>query len=197
MYKRQRGIPVFDYLAQASGKTKEEVQEMVSRGLIPGAEAAKAIADYMGQDFSGNMEKQARSYEGLQSTLADQQAQRQNAYGEAYNEAMKPWLEEQVRRNDENQEAWDHYYRQLAERDAELQIAQEKAIYDEQERAIQKMWRQRWTDADKMEETLVGVTQAAESAFTGTFDSVSYTHLSTGWSFCGRYEKGRQYPTGR
>lgn len=170
----ERGIPVFDYLAEASGKTKEEITEMVSKGLIPGEEAAAAIADYMGQDFAGNMEIQAHSYEGLQSTLADQQAQRQNAYGEAYNNAMKPWLEEQVQRNEENQEAWDHYYKQLAERDAQRQIEREKSIFNAQESAIKEMYNYRWTDADKMEQKLVGVSNAAESAFMNTLNYTNY-----------------------
>ncbi|WP_242856115.1 tape measure protein [Ruminiclostridium josui] len=60
----ERGIPVWDYLAKASGKTNKQVQEMVSKGLIPGEKAAQAIADYMGYDFAGNMKKQAQTYSG-------------------------------------------------------------------------------------------------------------------------------------
>jgi tape measure domain-containing protein len=92
----ERGIPVWDYLAKASGKTNKEVQEMVSDGLVPGEKAAKAIADYMGHDFAGNMEKQAQTYAGLVSTLNDGQTELENAMGEGYNSTRKSGLEEQI-----------------------------------------------------------------------------------------------------
>lgn len=92
----ERGIPVFDYLAEASGKTKEDVIEMVNKGLVPGAEAAKAIADYMGAEYAGNMEKQAKSYEGLLSTLQDVNAEMENAMGEGYTDSRKGGLQEQI-----------------------------------------------------------------------------------------------------
>jgi len=92
----ERGIPVWDYLAQASGKTKEEVQEMVSKGLVPGAEAAKAIADYMGSDFAGSMALQAETYAGLVSTLEDAQESLQNAVGEGYTSMRKSGIQSQI-----------------------------------------------------------------------------------------------------
>lgn len=92
----ERGIPVWDYLAKASRKTKEEVQDMVSKGLVPGKEAAKAIADYMGADFAGNMKKQAQTFTGLTSTLQDAQDQLNNAMGEGYNDERKKGMKEQI-----------------------------------------------------------------------------------------------------
>ena len=92
----ERGVDVWSYLAEASGKTKKEVQEMVSKGLVPGGEAAKAIADYMGADFAGNMEKQAQTYSGLVSTLADAQTELDNAMGEGYNSTRKGGLQDQI-----------------------------------------------------------------------------------------------------
>lgn len=92
----ERGIDVWSYLAQASGKTKKEVQEMVSKGLVPGEEAAKAIADYMGADFAGNMEKQSKTYLGLLSSLEDAQNELDNAMGIGYNEERKKGLQEQI-----------------------------------------------------------------------------------------------------
>lgn len=91
-----KGIPVWDYLAKASGKTKEEVQEMVSKGLVPGAEAAKAIADYMGADFAGNMEKQSKTYEGIVSILGDIQESFDAAMGEGYTEERKKGIQAQI-----------------------------------------------------------------------------------------------------
>ena len=92
----ERGIPVWDYLAKASGKTKEQVQEMVSKGLVPGAEAAKAISDYMGKEFAGNIEKQSKTYQGLVSTLQDAKDAMAAAMGEGYNEERKKGLEAEI-----------------------------------------------------------------------------------------------------
>ena len=92
----ERGIDVWGYLAEASGKTKQEVQDMVSKGLVPGGEAAKAIADYMGADFAGNMEKQAQTFLGLTSSLSDAQSEIDNAMGVGYNTGRKTGLQEQI-----------------------------------------------------------------------------------------------------
>jgi tape measure domain-containing protein len=92
----ERGIPVWDYLAKASGKTNKEVQEMVSKGLLPGEKAAEAIADYMGHDFAGNMGKQAQTYSGLISTLEDANNELNNAMGEGYNSTRKSGLKDQI-----------------------------------------------------------------------------------------------------
>lgn len=92
----ERGIPVWDYLAEASGRTKEEVQDMVSKGLIPGAEAAKIISDYMGEKFAGNMEKQSQTYQGLISALEDAQDAMEAAMGEGYNEERKKGIQAQL-----------------------------------------------------------------------------------------------------
>lgn len=92
----ERGIDVWSYLAEASGKTKKEVQEMVSKGLLPGEKAAEAIADYMGYNFAGNMEKQSETFAGLISTLEDANAELNNAMGDGYNEARKKGLEDEI-----------------------------------------------------------------------------------------------------
>lgn len=92
----ERGIDVWSYLAEASGKTKQEVQEMVEKGLVPGGEAAKAIADYMGADYAGNMEEQARTYSGLISALSDAQNEIDNAMGLGYNTTRKTGIQEQA-----------------------------------------------------------------------------------------------------
>ena len=92
----ERGIDVWSYLAEASGKTKKEVQEMVSKGLVPGETAAKVIADYMGYDFSGNMEKQSKTYSGLVSNLEDSKTALENAMGEGYNSSRKSGLQDQI-----------------------------------------------------------------------------------------------------
>lgn len=92
----ERGIPVWDYLAAASGKTNKEVQEMVSKGLVPGEKAAAALADYMGADFAGSMEKQAKTYAGLTSTLQGMQDEMDVAMGEGYNEQRKLGIQAEI-----------------------------------------------------------------------------------------------------
>lgn len=90
------GIPVWDYLAEASGKTKEDVQEMVSEGLVPGAEAAKTISDYMGISLEGSMKKQSETFVGLMSSLEEAQSEIDSAMGEGYNEERKKGIQEQI-----------------------------------------------------------------------------------------------------
>lgn len=92
----ERGIPAMDYLAKSLGKSKKAVYEMVSDGLIPGAKAAEIIANSMGEQYFGNMEKQSHTYEGLVSTLSDAQAELERAMGEGYNEERKKGLEQEI-----------------------------------------------------------------------------------------------------
>lgn len=92
----ERGIPVFDYLSKATGKSKAEVQEMVSDGLVPGAEAAKIISDYMGESFAGNMEIMSQTFEGLTSTLEDATDELNNAMGKGYNDTRKKGIQDQI-----------------------------------------------------------------------------------------------------
>lgn len=92
----ERGIPVFDYLAEAGGNTKDEILEMVSKGLIPGAEAAKAISQYMGYNFSGAAAEQAKTYEGLMTRLQGLQDSMDSSMGEGYNEQRKLGLQAEI-----------------------------------------------------------------------------------------------------
>lgn len=92
----ERGIPVFDFLANSLGVSSQQAQEMLNKGLIPGAEAAQIISDAMGTTYAGNMEKQSQTYEGLLSTLEDMQNEMDNAMGEAYNNKRKEGLNAQI-----------------------------------------------------------------------------------------------------
>lgn len=92
----ERGIKVWDYLAEASGKSKTQVQEMVSKGLVPGAQAAKAISDYMGKDFQGSMNLQSKTYSGMVSTLEDAQNELKSAMGSGYNEESKKGIQSEI-----------------------------------------------------------------------------------------------------
>ena len=144
----ERGIPVFDYLAQATGKTNKQVQEMVSKGLIPGQDAAKIIADYMGGNFAGNMEKQSETYLGLVSTLEDVQANMDAAMGAGYNEERKKGIEAEIAYyegagGDRMQEA----NRLIGAYEASLENLQEQKTREAMDAAWQQIDAQGITDA--------------------------------------------------
>lgn len=127
----ERGIPVIDFLAEGLGVAKENVLSMVSDGLIPGAQAAEIIANAMGETYSGNMEKQAQTYEGLISTLTDVQNKMDQAMGEAYNEKRKEGLNAQIDfLSGENADKMKEAYSMIGEWQAELENGYEKAIRD-------------------------------------------------------------------
>lgn len=125
------GIPVWDYLAESSGKTKEDVQEMVSKGLVPGAEAAKAISDYMGISLEGGMKKQSETFVGLMSSLEEAQSEIDNAMGEGYNEERKKGIQEQINYFEgESGEKIKEANRMIGEWKASLENDREAAIRD-------------------------------------------------------------------
>ncbi len=92
----ERAIPAVDYLAEALGKSNQEIYEMISKGAIDGAKASKIIVDAMGEQFKGNMEKQSATYEGMVSTLSDKWSQIDMAMGEGYNEKRKEGMKEEI-----------------------------------------------------------------------------------------------------
>ncbi len=72
---RDAGIPVYDLLAKATGKSKEEVAGLAQAGKLGKTELdlmMKALESGAGLErFSGLMEKQSKSLAGLWSTLKD------------------------------------------------------------------------------------------------------------------------------
>ena len=91
-----RGVDAYSYLAKASGKSRDNIVEMVHKGLIPGETAAKVIADYMGKANKGGMELQSKTYEGLKSTLEDEEKELQNTMGQAYENTRKPFMQQKI-----------------------------------------------------------------------------------------------------
>lgn len=76
---RDAGIPVYDLLAAAMGKSKEEVAELASNGKL-GKDALdammKALETGSGLErFSGLMDKQSASLSGMVSTIKDELGQ--------------------------------------------------------------------------------------------------------------------------
>lgn len=72
---RDAGIPVFDLLAKATGKSKEEVVKLAQSGKLGKKELGQmmqALESGKGLErFSGLMEKQSQSLAGMWSTLKD------------------------------------------------------------------------------------------------------------------------------
>lgn len=91
------GIKAYEALGKAWGMSTDQARDKVSGGGVDAKEAAQIIVDYMAKNFDGAMEKMSQTFNGLSSTVEGLQQQRQNAYGEAYNEAKKADLQNQIR----------------------------------------------------------------------------------------------------
>lgn len=135
---QDRGIDAVGYLAKAGGISKGDVYEKISKGLIPGAEAAKAISDYMGKAYEGAMKLQSTSFEGMQSTLQGLTENLNAAMGEGYNEERKKGMQEQIdylggEAAKEQQEA----YKAIGQWKASLENEREKAMREAMQSAMQ------------------------------------------------------------
>ena len=105
----ERAIPAVDYLAVEYGKSNAEIRDMISKKSISGIEAAEIISEAMGEQFSGNMELQAKTFSGLGSTLDDVNAQLDMAMGSGYNEVRKQSIQEDISFYDGNEELQEGY----------------------------------------------------------------------------------------
>ncbi|HIT53128.1 MAG TPA: tape measure protein [Candidatus Fimivicinus intestinavium] len=135
---QDRGINAVGYLAQAGGISQGEVYEQISKGLIPGAEAAKAISEYMGKAYEGAMQLQSTSFEGMQSTLDGLTENLNAAMGAGYTEERKRGMQEQIdflggEMAKEQQEA----YKAIGQWKASLENEREKAMRDAMISAMQ------------------------------------------------------------
>jgi tape measure domain-containing protein len=67
----QAGVPVADILAEHFGKTKQQIMEMRSDGLLPAQEVIEAITVWMETNFAGAAEKFTTTWAGLLGTFSD------------------------------------------------------------------------------------------------------------------------------
>ncbi len=165
----ERGIPVMDYLAESLGKSRTEVYDMVSKGLIPGEEAAKVIADYMGHDFAGSMEDMSHTYDGMLSTIEDYEAQIQNAMGNAYNEERKSGeggLQYQIDWYEKNADEMAEMYAELGKWTAEQDNTSDKLLFDTYSSLIDSDWRS--MDKGELYTQLLSAKTEAEAKYMGT-----------------------------
>lgn len=67
----EAGIPAWQYLATAAGRSVAEVQKLSENGALEANAAIRAIMEGMDREFKGMMEKQSGTLLGLWSTLKD------------------------------------------------------------------------------------------------------------------------------
>ncbi|NPV52220.1 MAG: transglycosylase SLT domain-containing protein [Firmicutes bacterium] len=67
----EAGIPAWDMLAKAMGKSTAEVMKMSEKGLIPASKAIDIFIKGMNERFPNMMARQSRSLLGLWSTIKD------------------------------------------------------------------------------------------------------------------------------
>lgn len=93
----QQNIDVWSILVEEGvGKTKDDVLDMVNKGLLPGAEAAEKISNYMSKEYSGSMEEKAQTFSEVSNSLQEAQAAMDSAMGEGYNATRSAGMQEQV-----------------------------------------------------------------------------------------------------
>lgn len=88
----EAGIPAWEYLAQAAGKSTAEMMKLGENGAIPAEAAIQALIQGMengigtARGFAGSMEAQSKTMAGLKSTLID-------TVRNAWTAGFKPYVE--------------------------------------------------------------------------------------------------------
>lgn len=95
-YFSERGVDVYQALANSTGADKSSIAEMVTDGKISGEDAAEAILTYINDTYGGLSEKLATTYDAMVDNLADFQADMDAAMGEGYNEGRKAGIQAQM-----------------------------------------------------------------------------------------------------
>jgi len=65
----EAGVPAWEILADAIGKTTAEVMDMASKGLIPAEKAVKMLTQGMTKRFGGMMENMKDTWQGVTSSI--------------------------------------------------------------------------------------------------------------------------------
>ena len=92
-YFSERGVDVYQALADATGADKKDIAGMVTKGSISGETAAQAILDFIDKEYSGLSEDLMGTYDALSANLEDIMTNLAAAAGEGYNEIRKSGLE--------------------------------------------------------------------------------------------------------
>ena len=67
----EAGVPAWHILSEAMGKTVPELQDMVSKGLVPGAKAVEMLTSGMTKRFGGMMASMEDTWQGVTSSIKD------------------------------------------------------------------------------------------------------------------------------
>ena len=130
-YFSERGVDVYQALANATGADKSKIAEMVTEGKIAGEDAAEAILTYINETYGGLSEKLATTYDAMVDNLSDFQADMDAAMGEGYNEGRKAGLQAQMDwMSGESGEAVEEANRAIGAWKAELENSKEQYIRD-------------------------------------------------------------------
>lgn len=178
-----RAINSVQYLADAYGVEYSEMLEKISKGEVEGKQAVEIILTGMQEDYSGGMELQGQTFEGLTSSLEDAYAEMENAQGEAFNNTLKPGLEKQLEfLNGETGEKMQEMYAQMGTLQADLQNMQEQMYRD----IMNGMFT--GDIAAGMDEEIVAQVQAMHDRYTEAMATLDSTDATTEEQIAARAE---------
>ena len=92
----ERGVGAIDWLAERDSITVAEVYDKISKGEYSGKETSQFILSKMDELYGGMMAEQAKTFEGLTSTLEGWQAEQASAAGEGYNDMRKQGIQAEI-----------------------------------------------------------------------------------------------------
>ena len=92
----ERGFSVFQWLADAKGTSVGGAYDMISKGQISGTEAVSVILQKFEALYAGQMDKQSKTTEGLESTLQGLQENIQAAMGQGYNTVRSEGMDREI-----------------------------------------------------------------------------------------------------
>ena len=95
-YFSERGVDVYQALADATGASKSSIGDMVTNGDISGGTAAQAILDYIDKTYGGLSEKLATTYDAMVDNLGDVMTDIDAAMGESYNAERGKGIAQQI-----------------------------------------------------------------------------------------------------
>lgn len=95
-YFSERGVDVYQALADATGANKSSIADMVTNGDISGGTASQAILDYIDKTYGGLSDKLAGTYDALVDNLGDVMTDIDAAMGESYNEERGKSIAQQI-----------------------------------------------------------------------------------------------------
>lgn len=97
---QERGIDAIGIIGQAKGMTTAQVYNAISKGSLDGSDIVTILQEGMAGKYGGSMQEQSQTYQGLSSTLSDQETERQNLTGENYTDNRSLGLQREIEFND-------------------------------------------------------------------------------------------------